>query len=37
VREEEEEEPVLVREVRALMDAKYRWSDGLVVEIAAAE
>lgn len=33
----EEEEPVLVREVRALMDAKYRWSDGLVVEIAAGE
>jgi deazaflavin-dependent oxidoreductase (nitroreductase family) len=29
----EEEEPALVREVRALMDAKYRWSDGLVVEI----
>src|SRR5689334_15463718 len=28
-----EEEPDLVREVRARMDAKYRWSDGLVVEI----
>jgi deazaflavin-dependent oxidoreductase (nitroreductase family) len=28
-----EEEPALVREVRALMDAQYRWSDGLVVEI----
>jgi deazaflavin-dependent oxidoreductase (nitroreductase family) len=32
----EDEEPALVREVRALMDAKYRWSDGLVVEIAKA-
>lgn len=29
----EQEEPSLVREVCALMDAKYRWSDGLVVEI----
>jgi deazaflavin-dependent oxidoreductase (nitroreductase family) len=26
-------EPELVREVRALMDAKYGWSDGLVVEL----
>jgi deazaflavin-dependent oxidoreductase (nitroreductase family) len=29
----EEEEPSLVRDVRALMDGKYGWSDGLVVEI----
>lgn len=28
-----EEEPELAREVRALMDAKYRWSDGLIVEL----
>lgn len=26
-------EPDLARAVRALMDAKYRWSDGLVVEL----
>jgi deazaflavin-dependent oxidoreductase (nitroreductase family) len=26
-------EPELLREVRALMDAKYGWSDGLVVEL----
>ena len=29
----DEEDPALVREVRALMDAQYRWSDGLVVEL----
>ena len=27
------EEPDLARAVRALMEAKYRWSDGLVVEL----
>jgi hypothetical protein len=27
-------EPDLVAAVRALMDAKYGWSDGLVVEVA---
>ena len=26
--------PELVRAVRALMDVKYQWSDGLVVELA---
>jgi deazaflavin-dependent oxidoreductase (nitroreductase family) len=30
---EEGAEPDLVRDVRALMDAKYGWSDGLVVEL----
>lgn len=30
----DEREPELVRAVKALSDAKYRWSDGLVVEIA---
>lgn len=29
-------EPELVAAVRALMDAKYGWSDGLVVEVASA-
>jgi hypothetical protein len=29
----DEDEPDLVRAVRALMDAKYAWSDGLVVEL----
>lgn len=29
----EEDDPARVRAVRAKMDAKYRWSDGLVVEI----
>lgn len=28
------DEPELARVVRALMDAKYRWSDGLIVELA---
>jgi hypothetical protein len=27
-------EPTLAGNVRALMDAKYAWSDGLIVEIA---
>jgi deazaflavin-dependent oxidoreductase (nitroreductase family) len=27
-------EPELARAVKALMDAKYKWSDGLVVELA---
>lgn len=30
----EEREPGLVRIIKALSDAKYGWSDGLVVEIA---
>ena len=30
---EEGAEPDLVRDVRALMDTKYGWSDGLVVEL----
>jgi deazaflavin-dependent oxidoreductase (nitroreductase family) len=30
----EDDAPDLVRAVRALMDAKYHWSDGLVVELA---
>ncbi len=30
---EAESEPELAREVSALMDAKYGWSDGLIVEI----
>ncbi len=29
----DDEEPDLVRDVRARMDAKYGWSDGLVVEL----
>ena len=29
----EDEAPDLVRAVRALMNAKYKWSDGLVVEL----
>jgi deazaflavin-dependent oxidoreductase (nitroreductase family) len=29
----EDDDPSLVREVRGLMDAKYGWSDGLIVEI----
>ncbi len=32
----DEDDPDLVRAVRALMDAKYKWSDGLVVELARA-
>jgi len=32
---EDEREPELAREVKALSDAKYAWSDGLIVEIAA--
>ena len=32
---EDEREPELAREVKALSDAKYGWSDGLIVEIAA--
>ena len=30
----EEDEPDLVRTIKSLSDAKYGWSDGLVVEIA---
>jgi len=30
----EEDEPDLVRTIKGLSDAKYGWSDGLVVEIA---
>lgn len=28
-----DDEPELVREISALMDAKYGWSDGLIVEL----
>lgn len=31
-----EAEPVLAQAVRALMDKKYQWSDGLIVELKAA-
>jgi len=30
---DDEGEPELAREVKALSDAKYGWSDGLIVEI----